>query len=160
MDVDSTRSSMTSERSTGQLDSLELIHLEELRLLATANPLDLDADLDADLNAETATASPQSGIPVDVTCNGPFRFDFQQLQLTLEDNVELTIQQPGKQPDQLSCQRKDQHKDQRENQHKDQRENQLSSLFHICKGARLLDQQKKAEEVVQFYSPISLGHLI
>jgi len=101
MDVDSTHSSTTSERSTGQLDSLELIHLEELRLLATANPLDLDADL----NAETATASPQSGIPVDVTCNGPFRFDFQQLQLTLEDNVELTIQQSGKQPDQLSCQR-------------------------------------------------------
>lgn len=96
MDIDDVTETGNEQRANGQLDSLELIHVDQLRLQATANPLDLDAQ------AEKTTAS---SIPIDVACDGPFRFDFQQLQLSLEDNVELTIRQPGKQPDLLSCQR-------------------------------------------------------
>jgi lipopolysaccharide export system protein LptA len=82
----------------GQVDSMELIHLDQLQLQVSANPLNLDSSLPSDDN---------DGDPLllDITCDGPLRFDFQQLQLSLEDNVELSFQREGKKPDQLTCMR-------------------------------------------------------
>ncbi len=96
-DVDNLGGRVEQGIAAGQVDSMELIHVEELQLQVSANPLDLDNPL----------AKEPIGEPVllDVSCDGPLRFDFPNLQLSLEDNVHLSIERPGKQTDQLTCMR-------------------------------------------------------
>jgi lipopolysaccharide export system protein LptA len=82
----------------GQVDSMELIHLDQLQLQVSANPLNLDSSLPSEDNESDP-------LLLDIACDGPLRFDFQQLQLSLEDNVEMSFHREGKKPDQLTCMR-------------------------------------------------------
>jgi lipopolysaccharide export system protein LptA len=94
-DIDNLGGRVEQGIAAGQIDSMELIHVEELQLQVSANPLDLDNSLSKETDGEP--------LLLNVVCDGPLRFDFQQLQLSLEDNVQLSIERPGKEPDHLTC---------------------------------------------------------
>ncbi|MFP6648454.1 MAG: hypothetical protein VB817_03275, partial [Pirellulaceae bacterium] len=92
-DVDNLGGQVEQGIAAGQVDSMELIHVEELQLQVSANPLNLD------------TSQAEEPVLLDVSLDGPLRFDFPNLQLSLDDNVHLSIKRPGKQTDQLTCMR-------------------------------------------------------
>ncbi|MFP6753357.1 MAG: hypothetical protein VB855_16870 [Pirellulaceae bacterium] len=94
-DIDNLGGRVEQGIAAGQIDSMELIHVKELQLQVSANPLDLDNSL--------SEATDMDPLLLDVSCDGPLRFDFQQLQLSLEDNVQLSIERPGKDVDLLTC---------------------------------------------------------
>ncbi len=95
------RSGSSAENEAfGQLRSLELVHVESLRLRLPQAEEDEDADDppagSVDETKSSATefdrlADGKFPLPHDVhvTCRGPFRMDFQRLIATLEDQVEM-----------------------------------------------------------------------
>jgi hypothetical protein len=101
--------SAAEDEPFGQLRSLELVHVESLRIRL---PQAKEPDESMDANDKPAASSDTAGRPptefdrladgklpllsdVHVTCRGPFRLDFQRLVATLEDQVEMVQKHPS-----------------------------------------------------------------
>lgn len=105
----------------GQVRSLELVHLEQLELhlegslqaghgKASAAAADGTANakaVPAKISSDSATPAPSDKPPqytkAVVTCQGPFRFDFQKLVATLQDRVQVLRRNLDGPPDRLTC---------------------------------------------------------
>ena len=78
--------------------SAELVHVDRIRLQLD-NPKEL---------APAAAAKDQPAAPsleLEITCQGPFKFDFEQRMATFEDQVDVLRVPTSGSVDQLSCQR-------------------------------------------------------
>lgn len=92
--------SAAENEAFGQLRSLELVHVEGLRLRLPKREEDIDGN-DGRAGGTDKTDRPAAELDrlaaarfplpddVHVTCRGPFRMDFQRLVATLEDQVEM-----------------------------------------------------------------------
>jgi hypothetical protein len=83
---------------------LELSHVEELHL--EAPPEDLFSDLSADGHADSARPALDRAAleaPLEVACQGPFRFDFEEMVASVQDDVEVRRLHAQGQTDQLNC---------------------------------------------------------
>lgn len=88
---DRLRAGETDEPSAGQLDSLEVLHVDQLQLQLAAKIFSAQ-DKEKDAGPNTVT----------ISCAGPFRFDFRELTGSLRDNV-LVRQGSGPGGDELTC---------------------------------------------------------
>jgi hypothetical protein len=79
--------------------SLTIGHIELLRI---AMPVSKAGTRSA-LPLTGGAGLPKDGGPLEVTCQGPFVFDFQQQVAMLEDRVEILRLVPGAAPDRLRC---------------------------------------------------------
>ncbi len=93
------------------IKTLELVHVDQLHLdfpgkgllgsaLATADRVDATQ---ATPESAPSNAPPSNATAVDVTCEGPFQFDFQKGVATLHDYVTVVRVNPSGEDDQLSC---------------------------------------------------------
>jgi hypothetical protein len=80
--------------------SLTIGHIELLRI---AMPVSKAGTRTAALPLAGGAGLPKDGGPLEVTCQGPFVFDFQQQVAMLEDRVEILRLVPGSAPDRLRC---------------------------------------------------------
>lgn len=85
------------EPKLGKLKTLELVHVDKI-----------DVRLDAlDELGRTDGGKPsgesQETIDMEVTCEGPFKYDFQQRIASFEDQVKIWSPHPEGPPDQLTC---------------------------------------------------------
>ncbi len=103
-EADATRTNGTLIKN---LESLELAHLEQLFVQVPTQGL-----LGELLPASAAAGQQPAGGPerpaeveAKVTCQGPFRFNFQQSVASLEDHVEIVRDNGSAPSDQLSCER-------------------------------------------------------
>ncbi len=98
--------STVEDEPFGQLRSLELVHVESLRLRLPSAEERVDADnkpaagIDTEGRSRTEFDRLAGGkFPllgdVHVTCRGPFRLDFRRLIATLEDQVEMVQKNPS-----------------------------------------------------------------
>jgi hypothetical protein len=89
-----------SDTSFGALQSLELVHVESLKLRMPA------AD-DMDDDPEDGQEAPKSKVPLSgdirITCRGPFRLDFERLIASFEDRVEMVHANRDGHDDRLTC---------------------------------------------------------
>lgn len=81
-----------------QIASAELVHVDRIRL-QLENPKEFDS--------AAAARKPPSAPPVEleITCQGPFKFDFERRLATFQDQVDVVRVPTSGQVDQLSCQR-------------------------------------------------------
>jgi lipopolysaccharide export system protein LptA len=84
---------------SGDLKSLELVHVDKLHLVTSGGGILPNDKPDA---ASAAAAKPP--LPVEVTCRGPFRFDFGRLIASFEEQVVVRRLHPGGASDALDCQ--------------------------------------------------------
>jgi hypothetical protein len=100
----------------GGVDSLELLHDVQMRLISTAGgimPLDGQRGVTSASTNPTATPRPVSDVaptampspPVDVRCEGPFKFDLAQYIATFQDRVTVNRQFDNGLRDWLNCER-------------------------------------------------------
>lgn len=82
--------------------SLELVHLDKLHLEAAGNMLPGKRKKPTSEPAANASKAPPA--PVEVTCQGPFLFDFVERVASFEDNVDVIRLNPDGPSDQLNCQ--------------------------------------------------------
>lgn len=89
--------------------SLELVHVDKLHLFVKGKGL-LASDTNTGATTQAASElfasapSPQATTPVEVTCRGPFQFDFAKNVASFEDNVDVIRLNPDGPSDQLTCQ--------------------------------------------------------
>ncbi len=80
------------------VSSAELVHVDRIRLQLD-NPKDL-----APSDASSQASAPPS-VELEITCQGPFKFDFDRRVATFEDQVDVIRVPTSGAVDQLSCQR-------------------------------------------------------
>jgi len=88
------------------LESLELTHLDKLTVNIPHDGLLSDMLPGASDRPPSAAATPSAAAPdapATVTCQGPFRFNFQQAVASLEDDVQIIRENAAGPSDQLSC---------------------------------------------------------
>lgn len=90
-------SRITSDRTNpvSQIDSVELIDVDYLRLM-------IDQNLFAKKNL--AHSEPNPG-QMSIHCQGPLRIDFSNSLITLEDQVDMVVSRPGQSDDRMQCER-------------------------------------------------------
>ena len=96
----------TSGKSLMQrIETLELAHVDKLLLDIPGQGL-LGSGATANRQVDTQVAPPSSpaSAAVEVTCQGPFRFDFRKCEARLEDHVDVVRMNREGPSDQLSCQ--------------------------------------------------------
>jgi hypothetical protein len=79
------------------VDTLEI--REQVQALISTGTLNTSAGLPMDPGQGPVAASG----PLELTCMGPFRFDFTRFIASLQDDVRATLRNPGAEPDQLYC---------------------------------------------------------
>lgn len=90
----------TNSRPFSRVDSIELIHVDELVLQMERELLpDADPLVVTDRNSVPA----QSNSEMVIQCNGPFRIDQANSQLSLEDQVQVTFKRDGQVDDTMVC---------------------------------------------------------
>jgi hypothetical protein len=82
------------------LRSLTIGHIELLRIAMPASRTRSGSPVGP---LASGAGLPKEGGPLEVTCQGPFVFDFQQQVAMLEDRVEILRLVPGAAPDRLRC---------------------------------------------------------
>ncbi|MHB0957717.1 MAG: hypothetical protein ACYC0X_18380 [Pirellulaceae bacterium] len=89
------------------LETFELAHVDKLVLHVPADGLlgNLQATPSTRAPVDAAAAAPPRSSEVNVTCQGPFRFDFQKSVASLEDRVDIVRDNPDGHGDQLNCDR-------------------------------------------------------
>lgn len=96
----------SQDLAVGQIQSVELVHVDQVKLLLNSEAWSTVTDLDA-TNAPTAgvrRSKPRGApTPVDMHCTGPFRFDFRKFVGSLEERVDVIRHHPNGTSDQLSC---------------------------------------------------------
>ena len=91
----------TSSRSkspTGQIESFELVRVDRIDLQVPANKMELGGSV-----SSPPTANARS-TPVEITCRGSLRFDFDEAVLSLNDHVDVIRHNIEGPSDQLNCQ--------------------------------------------------------
>jgi hypothetical protein len=89
------------------IEMLELVHIDKLLLDLPGKGLLADrlpASAAGASTTELAPLSPPASTAVEVTCQGPFQFDFQRGVAQLEDHVDVVRMNPAGPSDQLNCQ--------------------------------------------------------
>ncbi len=89
------------------IEMLELVHIDKLLLDLPGKGLLADLSPASAAGASTtqlAPLSPPASTAVEVTCQGPFQFDFQRGVAQLEDHVDVVRMNPEGPSDQLNCQ--------------------------------------------------------
>lgn len=82
----------------GKIRTLELVHVDQVDLLFDANALAMSPAVSTDkLNADRGPT------PVEIKCEGPFRFDFEKLVASLEERVDVIRHSADGPSDQLNC---------------------------------------------------------
>ncbi|MEQ8786773.1 MAG: hypothetical protein RIC55_10765 [Pirellulaceae bacterium] len=79
---------------------LELFHVDNIRLYASGKSMFSDAPSTAG-----ARKKPKADEPIDVTCAGPYEFDFEENVASFEEQVVVTHQIQGGASDRLTCDR-------------------------------------------------------
>ena len=88
------------DSNLGRLKSFELVRVEKIELQIPAGSLS-----DSPLHAGTTPPPGNTGMtPVEIRCRGSLEFDFDELQLTLNDQVDVVRHHADGPSDQLSCQ--------------------------------------------------------
>ena len=80
------------------LKSLELVHVQQFRLQFSESGRVPDGK-----RHKTDGTTDDSRVEVDITCRGPFRFDFERHTATFEDHVDVVNLHPNGTGDQLNC---------------------------------------------------------
>jgi hypothetical protein len=93
----STSSKGFRDAGFGQLRSVEIVHVESLKLQLPAPDNESPAKRNA---AENQTALPRE---VEITCRGPFRLDLERLTASLRDQVEMVQRNRDGPNDRLTC---------------------------------------------------------
>jgi len=87
-----------SKQRVPMIASAELVHVDRIRL-----QLDNPGESGSAANPHARAAAPS--LELEITCQGPFKFDFESRVATFQDQVDV-VRVPGSGPiDQLSCQR-------------------------------------------------------
>ena len=85
--------------------SVPITGVDTLEIREQVQALISTGNLDA--NVGTPTGAAQGGVtasgPLELTCMGPFRFDFTRFIASLQDDVRATLRNPGAESDQLYC---------------------------------------------------------
>ena len=88
----------------GGVESIELVHVDHIRLDASAGVMLSDGDNGDDAAPEPAAPPSLEGdLPIEVTCAGPFVFDLIDRVATLEDRVDVVRPLRDGPGDQLTC---------------------------------------------------------
>ena len=94
-EIEPSRIVSDSTNAVSQIDSVELIDVDYVRLV-------IDQNLFA--KKSLATSEPNPG-QMSVHCQGPLRIDFSNSLITLEDQVDMVISRPGQSDDRMQCER-------------------------------------------------------
>lgn len=81
------------------VSAAELVHVDRIRL-----QLDNPRELAPAAESKTNTKTPAPSVQVEITCQGPFKFDFTRKVATFHDQVDVLRVPTGGPVDQLSCQ--------------------------------------------------------
>ena len=104
-------SASTDTALVQNLEMLELVHIDKLLLDIPGKGLLGDvmqhphSTADASHRAVTTAPEEPASVAVEVTCQGPFQFDFRQGLATLQDHVDVVRLNPVGPSDQLNCQK-------------------------------------------------------
>lgn len=97
----SEKSSSQSTPAVEGIKSLELVHVDKFHFETTGDGLMPGKPRPAQPATKTNSAPP---VPVEVTCLGPFLFDFVEQVASFEDDVDVIRLNPDGPSDQLNCQ--------------------------------------------------------
>jgi hypothetical protein len=89
------------------VESLELVHVDRLSFLLPSSQLEESEKPDrsaADRQVFAVTEDDAENIPVEITCHGPFQFDFQNWVASFEDHVDVIRVNRQAAEDRLNCQ--------------------------------------------------------
>jgi hypothetical protein len=94
-EIEPSRITSESTSPVSQIDSIELIDVDFVRLV-------IDQNLFAKKNS--ANSEPNLG-RMSIHCQGPLRIDFSNSLITLEDQVDMVVSRPGQSDDRMQCER-------------------------------------------------------
>ena len=94
-EIEPSRIASESTNPVSQIDSIELIDVDFVRLV-------IDQNLFAQNNPANSESKPGQML---THCQGPLRIDFSNSLITLEDQVDMVFSQPGQSDDRMQCER-------------------------------------------------------
>ena len=94
-EIEPSRIASESTNPVSQIDSVELIDVDYVRLV-------IDQNIFA--KKSLANSEPNPG-QMSVHCQGPLRIDFSNSLITLEDQVDVVVSRPGQSDDRMQCER-------------------------------------------------------
>ena len=94
-EIEPSRIASESVNPVSQIDSIELIDIDFVRLV-------VDQNLFAKKNPANRESNPGQML---IHCQGPLRIDFSNSLITLEDQVNMVVSRPGQSDDRMQCER-------------------------------------------------------
>ncbi len=94
-EIEPSRIASESTSPVSQIDSIELIDVDFVRLV-------IDQNLFAKKNPANSESNPGR---MSIHCQGPLRIDFSNSLITLEDQVDMVVSRPGQSDDRMQCER-------------------------------------------------------